>query len=205
MANNDIPKCFTSVKIIMVILTVAITSFTIYICKNSFDSANSERDFIYVADANNTLLLALANDVDLNRSEEAKAHVKRFHELFFVLSPNAEFIENNMKKALYISDNSVKQVYVNLKEKKFFDSMIANGVSSEFRCDSINVAMEASHEFKVYLYGKTSLVYSDKIIYKTLKTSCFLSSCNRDEMNTNGFIIKNWKIEENNVLGQVNR
>ncbi|MCK9154917.1 MAG: hypothetical protein M0P12_02265, partial [Paludibacteraceae bacterium] len=131
--NNDIPKLFSTVKAFMVLLTVVITGLTVYICKQSFDSANEERDFIYIADANNTLLLALANDVELNRSEEAKAHVKRFHELFFILSPNADFIENNMKKALYISDNSVKQVYVNLKEKKFFDSMIANGVSSEFR------------------------------------------------------------------------
>lgn len=203
--NNDIPKLFSTVKAFMVLLTVVITGLTVYICKQSFDSANEERDFIYIADANNTLLLALANDVELNRSEEAKAHVKRFHELFFILSPNADFIEKNMEKALYISDNSVKQQYINLKEKKYFDSMIANGVSSEFRCDSISVSQDQNYEFKVCLYGKTSLVYSDKIVFKTLKTSCFLSLCDRDAMNTNGFIIKNWKIEENNVLGTVNR
>lgn len=205
MATNNIPKTFSMVKAIMIVLTFAITSLSVYVCKAAFDSANKERDFIYIADANNTLLLALANDVQLNRSEEAKAHVKRFHELFFILTPNADFIESNMQKAQYISDNSVKQQYSILKEKSYFDSMIANGISSEFMCDSISVSTNEESEFSVLLYGKTSLVYSDKIVFKTLKTSCKLSSCKRDKLNTNGFIIEDWKIEENNIIGTINR
>ncbi|MEE1542440.1 MAG: hypothetical protein UF067_08230, partial [Paludibacteraceae bacterium] len=92
-----------------------------------------------------------------------------------------------------------------LSEKGYFNSMIANGVSSEFQCDSVCLSEGNDCEFYATMYGKTSLVYGDKVIFRNLKTSCGLVSCDRDVCNPNGFKIVNWKIEDDSLLGIVKR
>jgi putative membrane protein insertion efficiency factor len=47
-----------------------------------------------VLDGGKSLLLALSQDLSQNRPVEARDHVKRFHELFFTLSPDKNAIES---------------------------------------------------------------------------------------------------------------
>lgn len=203
--SNDIIKSFMNIKILLAIITIVTTVTTILIIKITFDNAIENRKSIFILDKDNTLKLALSQDVSVNRLAEAEAHVKRFHKLFFILSPDAEFIKSNMSKAMEISDKSTKHQYDLLVEKGYFTSMIASGVSSEFLCDSVNFYNSQTHEVDVILYGKTSLVHSDKVVFKTLKTSCSLRSSERTVNNPNGFTLCNWQILENNVIGQVDR
>ena len=51
-------------------------------------------------------MLALSQDAQQNRPVEAREHIRRFHELFFTLSPDKNAIESNMQRALYLSDES---------------------------------------------------------------------------------------------------
>lgn len=51
-------------------------------------------------------MLALSQDVQQNRPVEAREHIRRFHELFFSLSPDKSAIESNVQRALYLSDES---------------------------------------------------------------------------------------------------
>lgn len=48
-------------------------------------------------------MLALSQDVQQNRPVEAREHIRRFHELFFSLSPDKSAIESNVQRALYLS------------------------------------------------------------------------------------------------------
>lgn len=41
-------------------------------------------------------MLALSQDVQQNRPVEAREHIRRFHELFFTLSPDKSAIESNI-------------------------------------------------------------------------------------------------------------
>lgn len=47
-------------------------------------------------------MLALSQDVQQNRPVEAREHIRRFHELFFSLSPDKSAIESNIQRALYL-------------------------------------------------------------------------------------------------------
>lgn len=205
MGTNDIPATFKSVKFIMVCVTVAVTGLTVWVLKATFDSADEERGSVYVVDSRNTLKLALAENVSVNRVAEAEAHVKRLHELLFILSPDIEFIKKNVRIAEYLAGSDVKNYCNSLSEKGFYNSLVANGVSTEFLCDSIAVGEDSRYEYKVTLYGKTSMVYNDKIIFKSLVTESFLESCVRDEMDPQGFIVEAWRIVKNEELGVVNR
>ena len=60
-------------------------------------------------------MLALSQDVQQNRPVEAREHIRRFHELFFSLSPDKSAIESNVQRALYLSDESAIGYYRNLQ------------------------------------------------------------------------------------------
>ena len=82
-------------------------------------------------------MLALSQDVQQNRPVEAREHIRRFHELFFTLSPDKSAIESNIQRALYLSDESAIGYYRNLQEKGYFNRMIAGNISQTLTVDSI--------------------------------------------------------------------
>ncbi len=205
MGTNDIVRTFSLVKFAMVLVTLVVTGATVLVLKSVFDSADEVRDSVYVVDSRNTLKLALAENAEVNRVAEAEAHVKRLHELLFILSPDIDFIRSNVETAEYLADNSVKNYCNSLMESGFYNSLVANGASTEFVCDSVSVFPDSRGEFKAVLYGKTSLVSSDRIVFKNLVTECFLSSCVRDALDPQGFIAEDWKVVRNDEIGVVNR
>ena len=54
----------------------------------AYSFAEEQREKIYVLDEGKSLMLALSQDLEQNRPVEAREHVRRFHELFFTLSPD---------------------------------------------------------------------------------------------------------------------
>ena len=58
----------------------------------SLNFAEKQREKIYVLDNGTSLMLALSQDMEQNRPAEAREHVRRFHELFFTLSPDKSAI-----------------------------------------------------------------------------------------------------------------
>ena len=62
-------------------------------------------------DSGKSLMLALSQDAQQNRPVEAREHIRRFHELFFTLSPDKNAIESNVQRALYLSDESAIGYY----------------------------------------------------------------------------------------------
>ncbi len=198
---NEIPSVFGAVKYIMTLVTILVTGGTIWVLYAVFASADEERNSIYVVDSHNTLKLALAEDVSVNRVYEAEAVVKRLHELLFILSPDADFINDRIDKAQYISGNSVRSYCNSQKERGFYNSLVANGISSEFLCDSISVLPDEQYDYRVTLWGKTSLVFSDKILFYSVVTSCTLVSCERSALDPQGFYVEEWQVVSQEELG----
>lgn len=69
-------------------------------------------------------MLALSQDLTQNRPVEAREHVKRFHELFFTLSPDKNAIESNIKRSLFLADKSAFNYYRDLSEKGYYNRII---------------------------------------------------------------------------------
>ena len=84
---------------------------------------------IYVLDGGKSLMLALSQDLSQNRPAEAREHVRRFHELFFTLSPEKSAIEHNVKRALLLADKSAYNYYQDFAEKGFYNRLIAGNIN----------------------------------------------------------------------------
>lgn len=151
---------------------------------------------IYVL-ADNTPIMAMRTDFEVNRPVEYEAQVDYFHSLFFNLSPDNEFIERQMKKAMYLIDDSGIQQYRNMKEKGFFSSIIASNSVVTLITDSIKVDVNTN---SFVFYGKQIIDRRTSRLIRTLVTSGEVQDIPRSENNSHGVLISNWKTIENKDL-----
>ena len=202
MAMNDYKNELTKYKLLLVAVTILATVVNILVIKSSFDSAERERNEIFVADSQNTLLLALSKNIRTNRGNEAKAVVNKMHTHLFYMSPTASDIEGGITKACGLSDASVKQYCDKQRESGWYNKMMAEGISMEYVTDSIVLydSDKQGYDFFVRLYGKTSVISSTSIEFKSLVTTCYVQESARTVDNPNGYICCQFNIERTDRL-----
>ena len=89
---KNIETSFRQIRLFTLVfacLCAVVTGFALW---KSYSFAEAQRQKIYVLDNGKSLMLALSQDVRQNRPVEAREHVRRFHELFFTLSPDKSAI-----------------------------------------------------------------------------------------------------------------
>jgi len=149
-------------------------------------------------------MLALSQDLKQNRPVEAREHVKRFHELFFTLAPDKDAIESNVKRALYLSDESAISYYRNLQEKGYFNKLIAGNILQTVRIDSIRCNFD-SYPYEVRTYCHQRIIRTSNVTERSLITTCSLRNAVRSDNNPQGFMIERFNIVENKDIGQYER
>ena len=155
-------------------------------------------------DNGKSLMLALSQDLAQNRPVEAREHVKRFHELFFTLAPDKEAIEGNVKRALYLSDESAISYYRKLQEKGYFNKLIAGNILQTIRIDSIQCNFD-SYPYEVRTYCHQRIIRTSNVTERSLVTTCNLRNAVRSDNNPQGFMIERFNIVENRDIGQYER
>ncbi len=109
----------------------------------------------------------LSQDMAQNRPVEAREHVRRFHELFFTLSPDREAIEGNVRRALYLADGSAIAYYQNLAEKGYFNRIIASNVSQNVVVDSIRCDFDC-YPYAIETFARQKIVRESNVTERTL-------------------------------------
>lgn len=170
----------------------------------SYAFAERQRQKIYVLDGGRSLMVALSQDLSQNRPVEAREHVRRFHELFFTLSPDREAIEGNVRRALYLADGSAIAYYQSLAEKGYFNRIIASNVSQNVVVDSIRCDFDR-YPYAVETFARQKIVRESNVTERTLVTTCRLRNAVRSDNNPQGFLIEDLRILENKDLGSYER
>ena len=114
---KNIETSFRQIRTMAIAFVVLCALVTGYALWSSYSFAEKQREKIYVLDNGKSLILALSQDLSQNRPVEAREHVRRFHELFFTLSPDKAAIEGNIRRALYLCDESAFRYYKDWEEK----------------------------------------------------------------------------------------
>lgn len=154
-----------------------------------FNLVRAERQKIYVLD-NDVPFLVKQTGAEVNLEVECKSHVNLFHSLFFTLPPDDDFIKNNMQKAMYLVDESGLKQYNNLKEKGYYNTILASSATVTLKTDSVLVDMsQMTFEF----YGVQRIERETSILKRQLVTSGHLRSVPRTDNNPHGLIITDWK------------
>lgn len=179
-----------------VILCAFVTGFALW---KSYSFASKEREKIYVLDNGKSLMLALSQNVNINRPVEAKEHVRRFHELFFTLAPDKEAIDSNLKRAFYLSDKSAFDYYKDLLEKGYYNRIISGNVQQRIEVDSI-VCNFNDYPYQAITYARQIIIRSSNITTRSLITSCRLINSVRSDNNPQGFNMEKFSVTENKDL-----
>jgi len=170
-------------------------------CSYAYREVAAARKSIYIL-ANNIPVMASQADMQLNRPAEYRADVDLFHSLFFSLTPDDKYIEYQLKKAMYMVDQSGVEQYNNLKENGFFNSILSSSSVLTLQTDSI--ALDMPHRYFRY-YGKLKIDRRSSTVIRSLITEGNLKDIPRSDNNPHGVLITNWKTLENKDLQNVQK
>ena len=187
--------------IVFLVVCLAIVSYSVW---SSYTFAEAQRQKIYVLDGGKSLMLALSQDLSQNRPVEAREHVKRFHELFFTLSPDKSAIEGNIKRALLLADKSAFNYYTDFAEKGYYNRIISRNINQAVQVDSVQCNFD-TYPYKVSTYARQMIIRESNVTERSLITECDLQNTVRSDNNPQGFMIERFRILENKDLRTIER
>ena len=200
----DIQRKFRFIVYVLLFVSLSLIGISSYVFSLSLQMVEKSRQKIYVLDNGKSLLLALREDITENRNAEARDHVKRFHELFFTLEPDKQYIENNVKEALYLADRSAMDQYQSFKENNLYNQIIGSDISMTVQTDSVQLDF-STYPYGFYFFGKQKIVRKSNITIRSLNTSGVLRNISRTDNNPHGFLMEAWRIVDNRDIKTIRR
>lgn len=201
---RNIENSFRQIRLYALVFAVLCISVVGFALWQSYHFAEQQRQKIYVLDNGKSLMLALAQDVKINRPVEAREHVRRFHELFFTLAPDKNAIESNMKRAFDLADKSAFDYYKDLSEKGYYNRIISGNVQQRIEVDSVRCNFE-TYPYAVKTFARQYIIRSSNLTERSLITSCYLLNSVRSDSNPQGFNIEKFSVLENKDLRVTDR
>ena len=187
--------------LVFIILCAGITGYSVF---SAYQFAEKQRQKIYVLDEGKSLILALSQDLAQNRPVEAREHIKRFHELFFTLSPDKDAIESNINRAMFLADRSVYTYYKDLLEKGYFNRVISGNINQTLQVDSVVVDFN-NYPYSASTYARQIIVRESNITERNLHTKCELINSVRSDNNPHGFTMENFEVLQNSDIQTIKR
>ena len=154
-------------------------------CSYAYRQVSDARKSIYIL-SNGIPLQAGQTDMQVNRPAEYRADIDLFHALFFSLTPDDKYIEYQLKKAMYLVDESGVDQYNNLKENGFFNSILSSSSVITLQTDSISLDMTRRY-FRYF--GKLKIDRRSSTVIRSLITEGYLKDIPRSDNNPHGVLI----------------
>lgn len=196
---KNIESSFRQIRLFGIVFVCVCTGIVGYALWKSYSFAEKQREKIYILDGGKSLMLALSQDLSQNRPVEAREHVKRFHELFFTLSPDKNAIESNIQRSFFLADKSAFNYYKDLSEKGYYNRIISGNINQTVQVDSV-VCNFDRYPYQVATYARQMIVRESSVTERSLVTRCRLLNSVRSDNNPHGFTIEAFEITENKDL-----
>lgn len=186
------------VKVITLVALLSLAAVCIATLLFSFRDAREYSKRIYIVNRN-AQFEAIAGTVKANRRVEIGYHVKRFHELFFTVVPDAEEIEQNTLRAFFLADESAKKLYDDLTEQRFYNDIIQGNVVQKIVVDSV-VINSASYPYQAITYGTITQTRATSSARKKITTRCVLEDVPRTLNSPNGLFMRRFQVLDSKVF-----
>ena len=195
---RNIETSFKMIRTVMFAVILGVLALGAVTVWWAFRSMESSRQRVYVMENGKSIMLALAQDHNVNRDVEAKDHIRSFLRLFFTLEPNADQIKQTVNEALLLADNSVARLYGDLVEKGFYSNMIQGGVHQTIQVDLKDIRVDMSRSpYPFTATARMLLVRETTVTERNLKVEGALIDVVRTDQNPHGFTIEKFKPTDN--------
>ncbi|TQM21722.1 conjugative transposon protein TraK [Chryseobacterium aquifrigidense] len=201
---RNIESSFKQIRLFTFVFAVLCFGVVGVVVFKSYQFAEEQRQKIYVLDNGKSLMVALSQDMSINRPVEAREHVRRFHELFFTIAPDKNAIESNVKRAFNLADQSAFNYYKDLQEKGYYNRIISGNIQQRIEVDSV-VANFESYPYAIKTYSRQFIIRSSNLTIRNLITNCSLVNSVRSDSNPQGFTIEKFNVLENRDVETVER
>ena len=128
---------------------------------------------------------------------EAKAHIQLFHQYFFNLPPDDDYIKWTLSKAMYMADGTALKQKQAMEENGFYSDIISSSAVCMIICDSIKLD---EHTRKFKYYGTQIIKRRSRDMKRSLITVGSIENVPRTRNNPHGLLITNWRTLENKDL-----
>ena len=179
--------------LLTVIGSVVICGLTVFYCTRL---VAQERSQIYILDGD-IPFLAERSMQEANFVMEAKAHIQLFHQYFFTLPPDDDYIKWSLGKALYMADGTAMKQKQAMEENGFYSDIISSSAVCTIKCDSIQFN---EHERKFKYFGTQLIKRRSRDLKRSIITVGEIENVPRTQNNPHGLLITNWRTLENKDL-----
>jgi conjugative transposon TraK protein len=173
--------------------STVVCGLTIYYCAKL---VTDERSQIYVIDGD-IPFLAERSKQEADFVMEAKAHIQLFHQYFFNLPPDDDYIKWTLGKAMYMADATAMKQKQAMEENGFYSDIVSSSAVCTIICDSIQLD-EHNRTFKYF--GTQLIKRRSRQQKRSLVTVGRLETVPRTQNNPHGLLITNWRTLENKDL-----
>ncbi|SHG07284.1 conjugative transposon protein TraK [Chryseobacterium vrystaatense] len=201
---KNIESSFKQIRLFTLVFTLLCFVVVGVVVFKSYQFAEEQRQKIYVLDNGKSLMVALSQDMSINRPVEAREHVRRFHELFFTVAPDKNAIESNVKRAFNLADQSAFNYYKDLQEKGYYNRIISGNIQQRVEIDSLAADFD-SYPYTVKTYARQFIIRSSNLTIRSLITNSSLVNSVRSDSNPQGFTIEKFNVLENKDIETVER
>lgn len=202
---RNIQTSFQLVRVLVLVVILLCFSFAGYMSWMASQTVDKSREKIYVLDGSGkSIMLALAQEQNVNREAEAKDHIKTFLKLFFNQEPDEKEIDKNMKEASYYGDESITRHYLDLREKGFYVKLLQGNATEKILIDTIGIDMRKA-PYYCTIKAKILLVRATNITLRNLAADCYLVNSSRTDNNSHGFMIEKFRVYDNSDIETINR
>lgn len=200
---KNIDTAFRQLRLFSILVVIGAILTSCFALYRSFSLVSQMQSKIYIL-ANGKALEAYSSDRKDNIPVEARDHVQSFHKYFFTLDPDDKVIKENVTKALYLSDDSAKRIYDDLKEKGYYSGIISGNISQTIVVDSVSVDTNV-YPYYFRCYAKQDIIRTTSVVHRSLITEGNLRNVSRSDNNPHGFLIEKWNTIDNKDLSTENR
>jgi conjugative transposon TraK protein len=186
-------------RLAMVTVMLALGASTV-ICAACFYFCTSlvreQQNQVYVLDGTIPFMAERSKN-EMTFNIEAKAHIQLFHQYFFDLSPDDEYLKWTFSKAMYLADESALRQKQAIEETGFYSQLLSSSAVETIICDSIKLNEE---EMSFTYYGTQMIKRRTNSIRRSITTVGRLQNVPRTQNNPHGLMITNWRTLENKDL-----
>lgn len=154
----------------------------------AFNYVEKSKSEIFVLDQGAALEAQRAKNGE-QKDLEVIDHVTRFHELFFNIAPNVSAINQNVSRAMELADESAYKYFNDLKEQRYFATLVNINATQQIVVDSVLVAVDR-YPYRARCMASLYVMRESTITMYSIKTDCELVEVARTRKNPHGLMMR---------------
>lgn len=124
-------------------------------------------------------------------------YIGNFHQYFFNLPPDNDYIKWTVGKAMYMADGTALKQKQALDENGFYSDIISSSAVCTIICDSIQFD---EHTRRFNYFGTQIIKRRTRDLKRSMLTTGSVENVPRTQNNPHGLMITNWRTLENKDL-----